>query len=106
MSNDYFELEFTSSVKGDPGEDGFSPSASVERIEAEKKAIIRITDKDGTTEAEVHDGRDGTGGTTYHGDLLDREKPDQHPQAAITNLVDDLAARPDTIITDVEIWNL
>ena len=45
---------------GDPGEDGYSPSAKVERTEL--GARITITDKDGTTTAEVFDGEGGSGG--------------------------------------------
>lgn len=45
--------------------------------------------------------------TSYsHPDLVNRDIPDQHPQNAITNLVEDMAARPKDIITDSEIWNL
>jgi hypothetical protein len=46
--------------KGDPGEDGHSPSAKVERTEIGARIII--TDKDGTTTAEVLDGTGGSGG--------------------------------------------
>lgn len=42
---------------GGSGEDGFSPIAMVERTET--GAVITITDKDGTTEAEIKDGEDG-----------------------------------------------
>lgn len=41
-----------------------------------------------------------------HPDLVMRDAPDQHPQNAITNLAEDMAARPKDIITDSEIWNL
>ena len=38
------------------------PTASVERIEAQHKSIITISDKDGTTTAEVYDGEQGPQG--------------------------------------------
>ena len=45
---------------GDPGEDGFSPIASVSK--SGDTATIRITDKNGTTTAEITDGQDGQPG--------------------------------------------
>ncbi len=42
---------------GDPGEDGFSPIATVEQTDS--GAVIRITDKSGTTAATVTNGKDG-----------------------------------------------
>lgn len=44
-------------VDGQDGSDGFSPSASVSKVG--RTATITITDKDGTTTAEVHDGSGG-----------------------------------------------
>lgn len=46
--------------KGETGADGFSPSAKVERTASGAK--ITITDKNGTTEANVFDGQGGSGG--------------------------------------------
>ena len=46
--------------KGEPGADGFSPSATVE--ETADGAKITITDKNGTTEATVKNGTDGAPG--------------------------------------------
>jgi len=43
------------------GEDGYSPTATVEQLA--DGATITITDKDGTTTATVHDGADGRDGT-------------------------------------------
>lgn len=45
-----------------PGAQGFSPSAKV--VRTTNGAIIRITDKDGTTEVKVNDGSGGEGGGT------------------------------------------
>lgn len=45
---------------GKDGKDGVSPSASVQRTST--GALITITDKDGTTTAEVKDGQGGEGG--------------------------------------------
>ena len=45
---------------GTPGADGYSPTAKVEA--AEDGAKITITDKDGTTEATVKNGKDGADG--------------------------------------------
>lgn len=59
-------------IQGVPGTDGFSPSASVERVEG--GAVITITDKDGTTVAEVYDGQGGGGGTSDFNNLLNRPK--------------------------------
>ena len=44
--------------KGDTGNDGMSPSATVTRTSG--KAVISITDKNGTTTADVYDGYDDT----------------------------------------------
>ena len=52
-----------SELKGEPGEngaDGYSPTASVEQ--STDGAKITITDKSGTTEAVVKNGKDGTNG--------------------------------------------
>lgn len=49
---DYFD-----GLPGDPGADGFSPIATVSK--SGKKSTITITDKNGTTTAEVNDGTDG-----------------------------------------------
>ena len=46
---------------GDPGEDGFSPIATVEQTDS--GAVISITDKNGTTTATVTNGKDGNPGT-------------------------------------------
>lgn len=59
-------LEYATEVKqkSDAGElDGFSPSASVTKDG--NKSTITITDKDGTTTAEVTDGRTPVKGTDY-----------------------------------------
>lgn len=45
---------------GDPGDDGFSPIASVSK--SGDTATISITDKNGTTTAEITDGQDGQPG--------------------------------------------
>ena len=46
---------------GPAGADGFSPTASVEQTET--GATITITDKNGTTTANVRNGKDGSGGS-------------------------------------------
>ena len=46
--------------QGDPGQDGFSPTATVEKVG--HTAPITITDKDGTTSAEISDGEQGADG--------------------------------------------
>ena len=60
-------------LKGQDGEDGFSPTATVTK--EGKVATITITDKNGTTTAEVHDGEDGGGGGTS--DYTDLENKPQ-----------------------------
>lgn len=49
-------------TKGDTGSDGFSPTANV--TQTATGATITITDKTGTTTAEVKNGKDGTKGDT------------------------------------------
>lgn len=49
-------------LKGEPGEDGFSPQASVTK--SGNTATITITDKSGTTTAQVTDGARGDAGRT------------------------------------------
>ncbi len=49
------------------GEDGFSPTASVE--ETEDGAVIIITDKNGTTKATVKNGSESTGGGSVPDDF-------------------------------------
>lgn len=52
--------ELENAGAGSPGEDGFSPSASVEQTDS--GAVITITDKAGTTTAAVSNGKDGAAG--------------------------------------------
>ena len=52
---------------GAPGADGFSPIATVTK--SGKVATITITDKNGTTTAEVRDGEGGGGGTSDYEEL-------------------------------------
>ena len=47
--------------KGDTGADGFSPVATVSK--SGKVATITITDKNGTTTAQISDGEDGSEGS-------------------------------------------
>lgn len=91
-------IGFSGSTKGDPG---FSPIANV--VKEGNVATITITDKTGTTTAEI---RDGSAGTMDHSELENRDIADQHPKSAITGLEADLLSRPDTAITDAEILNL
>ena len=56
---------------GTDGQDGYSPTATVTK--SGKVATITITDKNGTTTAEVHDGDDGGGGGGGTGDYEDLE---------------------------------
>lgn len=67
---------------GVDGADGYSPSATVERVTG--GALITITDKDGTTTAEVYDGQGG--GTSDHRSLSNRDAENQHPISAVTGL--------------------
>jgi|GEM_PF-2119674 len=53
-------LPMESGGSGQPGADGFSPSASVEQTD--DGAVITITDKDGTTSATITNGQDGQPG--------------------------------------------
>ena len=50
----------TDGKDGAPGQDGYSPSASVSKTDT--GATITITDKTGTTTAEIKNGKDGTNG--------------------------------------------
>lgn len=62
----FFQLKNTGGPRGlrgetgDPGQDGFSPSASV--TQTESGATITITDKDGTTTADIENGATGPAG--------------------------------------------
>ena len=66
VSNQTLDVEFAESIQigesGGGGEDGFSPIANV--AQTPDGAIISITDKNGTTQATVHDGKDGEDGYT------------------------------------------
>lgn len=50
-------LAGSGALKGDPGEDGFSPIVSVNKVN--KETTISITDKTHTAEAKILDGKDG-----------------------------------------------
>lgn len=77
--------------QGAPGQDGFSPSASV--TQTASGATISITDKDGTTTADVNDGADGDAATIQIGQV-ETLQPNQQcyvenvgsPTAAIFNI--------------------
>ena len=63
--NGVFTLLFSNGSESDPiqcvkGEDGFSPTATVEKVG--KVATITITDKNGTTTATIKDGEGSEGG--------------------------------------------
>lgn len=55
---------------GEPGEDGFSPIATVEQTDS--GAVISITDKNGTTTATVTNGKDGSAGSVSWNELEDK----------------------------------
>ena len=68
--------------KGDAGADGFSPTVTVEQTET--GATITVTDKNGTTSAEIKNGKDGTGsGST---DLTEVEASISALQTAVAAL--------------------
>ena len=68
--------------KGDAGADGFSPTVTVEQTETGAK--ITATDKNGTTSAEIKNGKDGTGsGST---DLTEVEASISALQTAVAAL--------------------
>lgn len=68
--------------KGDAGADGFSPTVTVEQTET--GATITVTDKNGTTSAEIKNGKDGTGsGST---DLTEVEASISDLQTAVAAL--------------------
>ena len=75
--------------RGLKGEDGYSPSASVSKVG--NKATITITDKDGTTTADIYDGSGGASafiaeyGVTTYADIKDAYDED----AIIICTVDD-----------------
>ena len=74
-ANNTLEELITAKENGEfNGKDGYSPSAKVEPTENGVK--ITITDKDGTTEAEVLNGTggNGEGGTTDYNDLTNKPK--------------------------------
>ena len=65
LGNGVFTLLFSDGSESDPiqcvkGEDGFSPTATVEKVG--KIATITITDKNGTTTATIKDGEGSEGG--------------------------------------------
>lgn len=57
---------------GADGADGFSPIATV--TQTDSGAIISITDKNGTTTAEILNGEDGADGTMTFADLTEEQK--------------------------------
>lgn len=65
--------------KGDAGADGFSPVATVSK--SGKVATITITDKNGTTTAQISDGEDGSEGSAPVASVNGRT-------GAVTGLID------------------
>ena len=66
------KLQVFSSLVGAPGkdgQDGFSPTAKVEQTDT--GARITMTDKDGTTTADVLNGKDGVGGSGSGAAIID-----------------------------------
>lgn len=61
ITNPQFAFEFTG-IKGAKGDDGYAPTATVEKSGDE--SVITITDKNGTTSATVKDGAPGQNGVT------------------------------------------
>lgn len=55
---------------GEPGQDGYSPTATVTK--SGSVATITITDKNGTTTAEISDGTSGGGGTSDYSELTNK----------------------------------
>ena len=55
---------------GTDGQDGYSPTATVTK--SGKVATITITDKNGTTTAQISDGESGGGGTSDYSDLTNK----------------------------------
>lgn len=68
--------------KGDAGADGFSPTVTVEQTET--GATITVTDKNGTTSAEIKNGKDGTGSDSV--DLTEVETSISVLQTAVAAL--------------------
>lgn len=56
----HLEFGIPEGERGADGEDGFSPTATVEKVGG--TATITITDKNGTTTAQISDGSGGGGG--------------------------------------------
>ena len=78
---------------GAPGQDGFSPSASV--AETATGATITITDKTGTTTAEIKNGKDGTNGTDGKDGKTPVKGTDYFTQADKQEIAEDAAALVD-----------
>lgn len=98
----------TNGAKGDPGDDGISPSASVSK--SGKVTTITVTDRNGTTTAQVLDGEDGTGGDiiddtagagdtdkTFSADKLTSDKQ------ALLNEINDKYEKPSTGIPKTDL---
>lgn len=83
------------------GKDGTSPSASVERVDG--GAVITITDKDGTTSAEVYDGQGG-GGSTAWDDITGKPS---FATVATSGSYNDLSSKPTipTVPNNVSAFN-
>lgn len=99
--------------QGDPGDDGYSPAASVSK--SGKVATITITDKNGTTTATVEDGEDGEPGDDGYSPSASVSKSGKVATITITDkngtttatvedgdpgsLIDDTAGAGDTDVT-------
>ena len=80
-------------ANGAPGQDGFSPSASV--AETGTGATITITDKTGTTTAEIKNGKDGATGPQGPAGKTPVKGTDYFTQADKQEIAEDAAALVD-----------
>ena len=77
-------------------------------------ADFRITFRDETetfgvgfsSEEDSFQAEFGDSGTNDHTMLMNREKPDQHPIKAITNLENELSVRTDEALSNLEIYEI
>ena len=90
----------TNGVNGTNGQDGFSPVATVQ--ETATGATISITDKNGTTSAEIRNGQDGTNGTDGQDGYTPVRGVDYWTDEDITGIENHCDDYADEIIADLE----
>ena len=82
---------------GTDGSDGYSPEVTIAEITGGHRVTITDRDHPSGQSFDVLDGQGGSGGTTDHRQLSNRDADNQHPMSAITGLSSALAGKQGTI---------